>query len=62
MQASLMTVFLRTGTFTPPVRAHVRRTQITAHNAGWRSQFRFAGGVLWSGVCEFHRSARQRFD
>ena len=27
MQASLMTVFLRAGTSTPPVRAHVRRTQ-----------------------------------
>jgi len=30
--------------------------QITAHNAGWPSQFRFAGNVFWSGVCEFHRS------
>jgi hypothetical protein len=29
--------------------------QITAHNAGWPPQFRFAGGVSWSGVCEFHR-------
>ena len=29
--------------------------QITAHNAGWPSQFRFAGSVFWSGVCEFHR-------
>jgi hypothetical protein len=29
--------------------------QITAHNAGWPSQFRFAGGVFWSGVCEFKR-------
>jgi hypothetical protein len=29
--------------------------QITAHNAGWRSQFRFADGVSWSGVCEFCR-------
>jgi hypothetical protein len=29
--------------------------KITAHNAGWRSQFRFAGGVFWSGVCEFWR-------
>jgi hypothetical protein len=27
--------------------------QITAHNAGWRTQFRFADGVFWSGVCEF---------
>ena len=27
--------------------------QITAHNAGWRSQFRFAGRVLLSGMCEF---------
>jgi len=31
--------------------------QITAHNAGGPSQFRFAGSVLWSGVCEFKRSA-----
>lgn len=29
--------------------------QSTAHNAGWRLQFRFAGGVLWSGVFEFCR-------
>jgi hypothetical protein len=29
--------------------------QITAHNAGWPSQFRFADGVLWPGVCEFVR-------
>ena len=29
--------------------------QITAHNAGWRTQFRFADGVSWSGVCEFWR-------
>ena len=29
--------------------------QITAHNAGWRSQFRFAGSILWPGVCEFWR-------
>ena len=32
--------------------------QITAHNAGWRTQFRFAGGVFWSGVREFRRSAK----
>jgi hypothetical protein len=31
--------------------------QITAHNAGWRSQFRFAVHGLVSGVCEFYRSA-----
>jgi hypothetical protein len=31
--------------------------QLTAHNAGWRTQFRFAGGITWSGVCEFHRWA-----
>ena len=30
--------------------------KITAHNAGWRSQFRFAVSVFWSGVCEFWRS------
>ena len=29
--------------------------QITAHNAGWPSQFRFAVSVFWSGVCEFWR-------
>jgi hypothetical protein len=29
--------------------------QITAHNAGWPSQFRFAVHGFWSGVCEFHR-------
>ena len=32
--------------------------QITAQNAGWPPQFRFAGSVVSSGVCEFHRSAR----
>jgi len=32
-----------------------RPNQITAHNAGWHSQFRFAGSVFWSGVCEFCR-------
>jgi len=31
--------------------------KISAHNAGWRSQSRFAGNVFWSGVCEFWRSA-----
>jgi hypothetical protein len=29
--------------------------QVTAHNAGWPSQFRFADNVFWSGGCEFHR-------
>ncbi len=29
--------------------------QITAHNAGWRSQFRYRGLRHWSGVCEFYR-------
>jgi hypothetical protein len=29
--------------------------KITAHNAGWRTQFRFRGQRLWSGVCEFWR-------
>jgi hypothetical protein len=29
----------------------------TAHNAGWRDQFRFAGEVSCSGVCEFERYA-----
>jgi hypothetical protein len=32
--------------------------KITAHNAGWRTQFRFADGVFWSGVCEFWRSLK----
>ena len=26
---------------------------ITAHNAGWPSQIRFAVSAFWSGVCEF---------
>ena len=29
--------------------------KITAHNAGWPSQFRFAVHGFWSGVGEFHR-------
>jgi hypothetical protein len=29
--------------------------QITAHNAGWPSQFRFASNGFWSCVCEFQR-------
>ena len=29
--------------------------KLTAHNAGWAPQFRFDGGVFWSGVCEFWR-------
>jgi len=33
--------------------------QITAHNAGWPSQFRFAVNVFWPGVCEFRRSGNQ---
>lgn len=32
--------------------------QITAHNAGWPSRFRFAGSVLCSGGCELYRSLR----
>ena len=31
--------------------------KITAHNAGWRTQFRFAGSVFRPGVCEFWRWA-----
>jgi len=31
--------------------------QITAHNAGWPSQFRFAVSFFWPGVCEFWRYA-----
>ncbi len=31
--------------------------QITSHNAGRPSQFRFAVHGFWSGVCEFFRSA-----
>jgi len=36
----------------------MRPNQITAHNAGWRSQLRPAvrdGSRHRSGVCEFHR-------
>jgi len=33
-----------------------RPNQITAHNAGWPPQFRFAVSVFWPGVCEFFRS------
>jgi hypothetical protein len=29
--------------------------KITAHNAGWRTQFRFAVSGSCSGVCEFKR-------
>jgi len=32
-----------------------KANQITAHNAGWPSQFRFAGDVFWPGVCDFLR-------
>jgi hypothetical protein len=34
---------------------HKSPNQITAHNAGDPSQFRFAGSVHWPGVCEFYR-------
>ena len=34
--------------------------QITAHNAGGPSQFRFADGVFSSGVCEFWRYCDMR--
>ena len=30
---------------------------ITAHNAGWRFQFRLAARAFYPGVCEFQRSA-----
>ena len=33
----------------------MKPNQITAHNAGWRFQFRFAVSAFWSGVCEFWR-------
>ena len=36
----------------------MRPNKITAHNAGWPSQFRFAVDVFWSGVCEFFRYMR----
>jgi hypothetical protein len=29
--------------------------QITAHHGGWRTQFRFAVSVFWSGVCVIKR-------
>jgi hypothetical protein len=32
--------------------------KLTAHNAGGRSQFRFAVLLFWPGVCEFNRSAQ----
>ncbi len=32
-----------------------KANQITAHNAGGPSQFRFAVSVVWPGVCEFYR-------
>ena len=40
--------------------ATMRSNKITAHNAGWPSQFRFAVSVFWSGVCEFQRSMQKR--
>ena len=33
----------------------VMPNKITAHNAGWSPQFRFADSVFCSGVCEFQR-------
>jgi hypothetical protein len=36
-------------------RAAAQFNQLTSHNAGWPSQFRFAVHGFWSGVCEFHR-------
>jgi hypothetical protein len=33
--------------------------QITAHNAGWRTQFRLRGSRHQPGVCEFHRSLKK---
>gem|GEM_PF-1583220 len=33
--------------------------QVTAHNAGWPSQFRFVVNAFWSSVCEFWRSATE---
>jgi hypothetical protein len=33
--------------------------QITAHNAGWRTQFRFRGSRHQPGVCEFCRSEEE---
>jgi hypothetical protein len=29
--------------------------KIAAHNAGWRTQFRFADGRFWPGMCELWR-------
>jgi hypothetical protein len=31
----------------------MKPNEIPAHAAGWHHQFRFAGGVLRTGVCEF---------
>jgi hypothetical protein len=38
----------------------MRPNKIAAHNAGWRTQFRFAGSVFWSGVCDLVRWATNR--
>jgi len=38
----------------------MKPNKITAHNAGWSSQFRFAVHGRWSGVCEFHRWPLER--
>ena len=39
----------------PHIAKGMTPNKITAHNAGWRSQFRFAVSVFWPGVCEFQR-------
>jgi hypothetical protein len=33
----------------------MQANKIAAHNAGWRLQFRFAGGILGPGMCELQR-------
>jgi hypothetical protein len=40
------------------VRRQAATLRITAHNAGWPSQFRVAVNVFWSGLCEFWRLAQ----
>ena len=33
--------------------------QVTTHNAGWRTQFRFAGNVFWSSTSSIGFSFQQ---
>ena len=44
--------------FRPLPHAAASFNQITAHNAGWPSQFRLAVNGNWCGACEFVCSAK----